>query len=71
MDEQNQNKQTYEQAVERLSQIVKLLESGKASLDESIRLFEEGSELVKVCTSLLETAEQKVISVTDSEANAK
>ena len=58
---------TYEEAVKRLEEIVKKLESGAAPLDESIALFSEGAELVKTCTAILDEAEQKVKILTDSE----
>ena len=58
---------TYEEAVKRLEEIVKKLESGAAPLDESIALFSEGAELVKTCTAILDEAEQKVKILTASE----
>lgn len=58
---------TYEEAVKRLEEIVKKLESGEAPLDESIALFSEGAELVKTCTAILDEAEQKVKILTESE----
>ena len=58
---------TYEEAVKRLEEIVKKLESGAAPLDESIALFSEGAELVKTCTAILDEAEQKVKIRTESE----
>ena len=58
---------TYEEAVKRLEEIVKKLESGAAPLDESIALFSEGAELVKNCTAILDEAEQKVKILTESE----
>lgn len=36
---------TYEKAVKRLEEIVNLLEKNEASLDESMKLFEEGTKL--------------------------
>lgn len=60
-------KTTYEEAVKRLEEIVKKLESGSAPLDESIALFSEGAELVKTCTAILDEAEQKVKILTESE----
>lgn len=53
-------KMTFEQALTRLEEIVKLMESGSAPLDKSLSLFEEGVGLVKFCTSELDSAEQKV-----------
>lgn len=58
---------TYEEAVKRLEEIVKKLESGAAPLDESIALFSEGAELVKTCTAILDEAEQKMKILTESE----
>lgn len=53
-------KMTYEQAVVRLEEIVKLLESGTASLDDSLQLFEEGTRLAAFCSKTLDAAEQKI-----------
>ena len=58
---------SFEQAMDRLEEIVKKLESGAAPLDESIALFSEGAELVKTCTAILDEAEQKVKILTESE----
>lgn len=52
--------QTFEQAMDRLEVIVKTLESGEGSLDESMALFEEGSRLAAACSAMLDKAEQKV-----------
>ena len=54
------NDMKFEEAMERLEKIVKLLDSGSASLDDSIAAFEEGIALVKLCNSKLAGAEQKV-----------
>lgn len=51
---------TFEQAFARLEETVRQLESGKLSLDESMRLFEQGMALSKRCNELLSTAELKV-----------
>ena len=50
----------FEEAMERLEQIVETLESGDLALDESLKIFEEGMALVNFCTKKLEEAEQKV-----------
>jgi len=50
----------FEEAMERLEQIVETLESGDLALDESLKIFEEGMGLVNFCTKKLEEAEQKV-----------
>lgn len=50
----------FEEAMAKLSEIVKTLEQGEASLDDSINLFEEGMKLSKFCADILQRAEQKV-----------
>lgn len=51
---------TFEQALSRLEQIVKALESGNVPLEDLIKLFDEGTGLVKLCTERLDAAEEKV-----------
>lgn len=53
-------KNNFEIALKRLEEIVQKLESGDLSLDESLRLFEEGIELSRLCTKKLSEAEAKV-----------
>lgn len=55
---------TFEQAMQRLKEIVSLLEDGKAPLNESMALFEEGTKLSAYLSQLLDTAEQKVTMIT-------
>ncbi|HEX3038337.1 MAG TPA: exodeoxyribonuclease VII small subunit [Oscillospiraceae bacterium] len=51
---------TFETAIGKLSDIVAKLESGSESLDDSLKLFEEGTALASLCYTKLETAEQKI-----------
>ncbi len=60
-------KKSFEQAVERLDAIVRLLERGEAPLEESLALFEEGTALIASCSKMLETAEQKVVKLKKGE----
>ena len=53
-------KQSFEQAMGRLEEIVGLLERGECGLDESLKLFEEGARLAGQCNEMLNKAEQKV-----------
>ena len=46
--------------MERLEEITRLLESGAEGLDASLKLYEEGVSLIRLCTQKLETAEQSV-----------
>ena len=55
---------TFEQAMQSLEEIVSLLEDGKAPLNESMALFEEGTKLSAYLSQLLDTAEQKVTMIT-------
>lgn len=53
-------KQSFEQAMSRLEEIVTSLERGECDLDESLKLFEEGAKLARACNDMLDKAEQKV-----------
>lgn len=53
-----------EEALEDLEQIVGRLENGKLSLEESLVLFERGIRLVRLCSSRLDIAEQRIESLT-------
>lgn len=55
-----EKKMNFEQAMDRLDEIVRQLERGEAPLEEALSLFEEGTKLVKKCSTQLERAEQKV-----------
>jgi exodeoxyribonuclease VII small subunit len=54
----------FEQAFQELDELVKQLESGELSLDESLALYERGQALAARCQSLLETAELKIQTLT-------
>ena len=56
----NENNATFEQNMARLEQIVRSLERGDAPLEESLKLFEEGTGLVRACGKLLDEAELQV-----------
>ncbi|MGP1360844.1 MAG: exodeoxyribonuclease VII small subunit [Candidatus Fimenecus sp.] len=53
-------KNNFETSLKRLEEISKLLENNSLSLDESIKLFSEGTELVKLCKDYLNKAELKI-----------
>ena len=52
--------ETYEQRIEKLKQIIEKIEDGNTSLDESIRLYEQGAVLVRQCETMLSEAEVKI-----------
>lgn len=50
----------FEEAMTRLEQIVNALERGDAPLEESLKLFQEGTGLIRHCTRALDEAQQQV-----------
>jgi len=50
----------FEAAMARLEQIVHALETGNLSLDDSLRVFEEGTGLLRLCTRRLEETERRI-----------
>ena len=53
-------KKTFESQTAQLAEIVNTLQSGEASLDEAMKLFEKGVKLAAECNKMLDTAEKKV-----------
>ncbi|NLX63771.1 MAG: exodeoxyribonuclease VII small subunit [Clostridiaceae bacterium] len=51
---------TYEQAVLELESIVNMLESGDLPLEESIKIFEKGISLVRICNKKLDDIEKRI-----------
>mgnify|MGYP001320243480 CR=1 FL=1 len=62
---------TFEKAMTRLEQIVATLESGRCTLDDSMKLFEEGAKLTSYCTRALQSAEQKILKLTAPQEQAE
>lgn len=56
----NQNSKTFEENMQRLEQIVRAMERGDVPLEESLKLFQEGTALVQNCGKLLDNAELQV-----------
>lgn len=54
------NEMTYEQAIKRLEEIVATLENNEATLDDSLKLFEEGTKLSVFCSNMLKQAQTKI-----------
>ena len=51
---------SFEEALKKLEETVRTLESGTVPLEESLKLFEDGVSLVRLCNKKLDEAEQKV-----------
>jgi exodeoxyribonuclease VII small subunit len=60
-------KKTFEQAMKQLEQIVEALESGDLPLEKAISKFEEGIQLSKFCSNMLDETERKITILTQSE----
>lgn len=56
----NESNKTFEQSMTRLEQIVRAMERGDVPLEESLKLFQEGTELVRSCQKLLDEAQLQV-----------
>ena len=60
----NEKNHTFEQNMQRLEQIVRAMERGDVALEDSLKLFQEGTELVRSCGKLLEKAQMQVKLIT-------
>lgn len=60
----SQKKPTFEENMQRLEQIVRAMERGEVPLEESLKLFQEGTELVRSCGKLLDEAQLQVTKIT-------
>lgn len=58
---------SYEQSMKRIEEIVEILESSELTIDESMKLYEEGVKLTAFCNKYLDNAEQKIIKLSDIE----
>lgn len=56
----NEKNVTFEQSMKRLEEIVRAMERGDVALEESLKMFQEGTELIRSCSKLLDEAELQV-----------
>ena len=56
----SKKKQSFEESMVRLEQIVRAMERGDVALEESLKLFQEGTELGRSCQKLLDDAQMQV-----------
>lgn len=63
----SQMNQTFEENMQRLEMIVRKMEQGDVPLEESLKLFQEGTDLVRKCTALLDHAQMQVKLVTSGQ----
>ena len=56
-----ENKLSYEQSIARLDDIVRSMERGDVPLEQALKYFEEGADLIASCNKMLDEAEQMVV----------
>lgn len=61
---------SFEEAIKRIEEIVSILENGNTTLDDSLKLFEEATNLCNYCNNRLEEANKKIKSVIPVNAGA-
>jgi exodeoxyribonuclease VII small subunit len=64
------DKPSYEQAREELLDVVRRLETGGTTLEESLALWERGEQLATICQEWLDGARQRLDAVLGDDANA-
>ena len=64
-------KKTFEQAIKRVEEIVAELEGGNLPLEESLKIYEEGVELTKFCSTKLNETEDKIKTLVKTGADFK
>ena len=71
MSEENISEISFEKAMAELEEVINKLEYGEVPLEDSIKLYERGAELKKICEAKLKEAEQKVKNITlDKDSNS-
>ena len=61
-----ENKNGFEEKLSRLDALVRTLESGDCSLEQSLKIYEEGTLLVNECSNILSKSEQRVSIIRNS-----
>lgn len=56
----NPANKSFEESMARLEQIVRAMERGDVALEESLKLFQEGTDLVRRCQKILDEAQLQV-----------
>ena len=59
----NTENKTFEESMQRLEQIGRAMEQGDVPLEESLKLFQEGTQLVRSCNQLLDEAQLQVTKI--------
>ncbi|MAO66424.1 MAG: exodeoxyribonuclease VII small subunit [Balneola sp.] len=65
----DQERLSFEEALNKLESIVEQLEDQEITLEDSVKLYEEGVRMSKFCTEILEQAELRIEQVNDEAAS--
>jgi len=64
---QNNEEKTFEQAIERMEEIISRLSDGNLGIDESVALYEEGVKLAAFCDEKIKEAKRKITLLQEKE----
>ena len=67
----NKRTASFEEAINRLEEIVAALEEGDCPLEEAMKLYEEGVALSSLCSQKLDKARQKIVTLRQAEEAEK
>ena len=70
MSNMSEKKIDFKKNVDRLEEIVNTISSQTLSLEESLKLYEEGKEIIKLLSQELKEAEEKVENIVDIKSNS-
>ncbi len=59
----NEERPSFEEALTKLEAIVEKLDDQEITLEESVRLYEQGLKLSRICSQTLESAELKIVEI--------
>ena len=58
---------SFEQAIDKLEDLIEQIESGEVGLEEAIAQYEQGQSLIKRCRGILDKAERRIAELTQDE----
>ncbi|MEM9345191.1 MAG: exodeoxyribonuclease VII small subunit [Planctomycetota bacterium] len=58
---------SFEQAIDKLEDLIEQIESGEVGLEEAIAQYEQGQALIKRCRGILDKAERRIAELTHDE----
>mgnify|MGYP001485555650 CR=1 FL=1 len=71
MEEEKTNEVSFEEAMEKLEQIVEKLEEGEVPLEKAITMYQEGMSLSQVCHEKLQKVEKQMDQIMDEDGEMK